>query len=205
MLKGLTAHYLLFRTYPVQARRHDPGVCRCWRCWLDPVPVGQAARRHDHRLCRFRRKSTSSPVTTVVTTPSCIATRTSPSSGARDSPMAAACSGGLRFDRPGDVRVRRWIRCVRSACWQPMATPAVRSNLSARTSWRPRARFTSRVLHLATHISTPALLTGRRGPAVRCGEQWPGQDQRQPGFCAVLTARRPIDNSKPAKQPGQRS
>ena len=56
MLQGLTAQYLLRRTYRVQGRRHHPGPRRGRRRRPHPLPVGQASRRHRHRHGRHRRQ-----------------------------------------------------------------------------------------------------------------------------------------------------
>ena len=46
MLKGMTAQYLLRRTFRVEARPDDPVPCRGRRGRADRLPMGQAPGRH---------------------------------------------------------------------------------------------------------------------------------------------------------------
>ena len=54
MLQGMTAQYLIRRTYRGEVRRHDRGARGRRRRGADPVPVGEAPRRHGDR-CRLDR------------------------------------------------------------------------------------------------------------------------------------------------------
>ena len=61
MLKGMTAQYLLRRTYKVEPR-HDAVVpCRRRRRRPDRLPVGALARRHGDRHGRLRRQGADRP------------------------------------------------------------------------------------------------------------------------------------------------
>ena len=56
MLKGMTAQYLMRRTYKVKTGRHHPVPRRGRRRRPDRLPMGQGARRHRHRHGRQRRE-----------------------------------------------------------------------------------------------------------------------------------------------------
>ena len=57
MLKGLTAHYLLFRTYPVKPGDTILVYAAAGGVGLILSPVGETTRRHRNRLRRLRRES----------------------------------------------------------------------------------------------------------------------------------------------------
>ena len=67
MLKGMTAQYLLRRTYPVKRGDDDPVPRRRRRRRPDRLPVGQGARRDRDRHRRLRREGARSPRRTAAT------------------------------------------------------------------------------------------------------------------------------------------
>ncbi len=90
MLQGLTAQYLLRRTYPREGGRHGAHPRRGGRGRHARVPVGEGARRDGDRHGRLGREGGAREGRTAATIRSSIRARTSPSACAR-SRTARAC------------------------------------------------------------------------------------------------------------------
>ena len=51
LMKGMTAHYLLHRTYAVKTRRYYFSACSCRWYGLNTLPMGKSIRSHHYRYC----------------------------------------------------------------------------------------------------------------------------------------------------------
>ena len=61
MLQGMTAQYLVRRTYRGEGRRDHRGARRGRRCRADPLPMGKAPRRHRDRRRLHRAEGGTRP------------------------------------------------------------------------------------------------------------------------------------------------
>ena len=115
MLKGMTAQYLLRRTYRVAARPDHPVPCRRGRRRLDRLPVGQAPRRHGDRHRRERGQGRAR-AREWLRPRDPLRPRGRGGAGARDHRRQRR-AGGLRFGRVRRPSMPRSTASPRSACW----------------------------------------------------------------------------------------